>query len=124
MMKYAINPEKKQVVAYLEGTRNDAINIINRMMLRTGINCTYSSRVMQMANRYSGTVTLRGDDIWDVEVGKKKAKEKCLANYHRGLEKRINKFYFDINLLSDAILSTEHCDESCSGCADCCTRCK
>ena len=119
MMKYAINTEKKQIVAYLEGTRNDAINIINRMMLRTGINCTYSAKKMQMANRYSGTVTLRGDDVWDVEVGKQKAKAKCLANYHRGLEKRINKFYFDINLLFDAIIPTEHC-EDCTKCCACC----
>lgn len=122
MMKYVINEEKKTVMAFLEGTRYDAVRMIAKELARTGIPVDYYSDKLIMSNKYSGTVTLRHDDVWDVEVGKKHAKEKCLANYHRGLEKRINKFYYDM-AIAMSMLNKNSSGKECCPC-ECCGDCK
>lgn len=102
MMKYAINENKKQIKAFLTGTEYDAIHIIDKAM-GSNNNFCYCSPYMFMNKQYSGTVTLRGNDVWDVEKGKALAKEKCLANYHKALEKRLNRFYDEVSTLANTI---------------------
>lgn len=109
MMKYAINVEKKQITAYVEGCENDAVNRANRLirifLKNGGVSSviSYSNKKMKMAKKYSGTVTLRGDDVWNVEEGKKLAREKCLNNYHRAMELRMGMFAKDIKNFFNAI---------------------
>lgn len=104
MIKYAINHEKKQIKAFLEDTAYDAINVIDKAMnCNGGINFCYCSKHMLMHNQYSGTVTLRGGDVWDEEKGKALAKQKCLDNYHKALDKRLNRFYNDLATMAQSI---------------------
>lgn len=124
MIKYVINEKSRQIMAFLEDTKYDAVKIVGRELCRTGIPIDYFSNKLLMANKYSGTVTCHGDDTFDVEVGKKLAKEKCLANYHRGLEKRLNKFYFDMAVAMDALNSSKptkcvKCEHGCDCGCDC-----
>ena len=95
MMKYAINPSKKQIKAYLEGTEYDALNAINKVMRSMTNKWGYYSDKVIMAKQYSGTVTLRDGDEWDEEKGKELAKAKCLKNYRKAFNKRMKTFYND-----------------------------
>lgn len=92
MMKYAINPSKKQIKAYLEGTEYDALNAINKLMRSTTNDFGYYSDKAIMAKQYSGTVTLRDGDEWDEAKGKELAKAKCLKNYRKAFDKRMKMF--------------------------------
>lgn len=99
MMKYAINPSKKQIKAYLEGTEYDALNTINKVMRSMTNKFGYYSDKAIMAKQYSGTVTLRDGDEWDEEKGKELAKAKCLKNYRRAFNKRMQMFADDFGVI-------------------------
>lgn len=126
MMKYVVNEDKQTIMAFLEGTRYDAVKIVNKQLVRTGIPVDYFSEKLLMPNKYSGTVTLRSGDVWDEEEGKRQAKAKCLANYHRGLEKRLNTFYFDMSMAATLVGIAVY-NSVCSECEgskdDMCTHC-
>lgn len=121
MMKYVVNKDKQTVMAFLEGTQMDAVKMIAKKLMRTGVPVDYYSNKLLMANKYSGTVTLRHGDTWNEEEGKRLAKEKCLANYHRGLEKRINKFYYDM-AVAMSVLNKNSSGKECCPC-ECCNDC-
>lgn len=107
MMKYVINREKNQIMAYLTGTRFDAIHKVVKEMQKVNDNIDYYSTNLLMANKYSGTVTLREGDTWNEEEGKRLAKEKCLANYRRGLEKRLNRFYYEMAQVATYVIENK-----------------
>lgn len=121
MIKYVVNEKKQTVMAFLEDTCYDAVKIVNKQLVRTGIPVDYFSEKLLMPNKYSGTVTLRDGDTWNVEEGKLQAKAKCLANYRRGLEKRLNKFYYDMSVAAMLVgvdMQKTACDKcACDGCS-------
>ena len=98
-VKYYTNPEKKQIVAVLSGTKYDAVNRITKMM-----NCENSEFIMSpslytkylMPGQYKVVVTCDERDTYDEEVGKKIAKKKLLRNYYKSVDKRIDAFKKDV----------------------------
>lgn len=98
-IKYYTNPEKKQTIAVLSGTRYDAVNRIAKMM-----NCENSEFIMSpalytkylMPEQYKVKVTCDARDTYDEEVGKQVAKQKLLRNYYKSVDKRIDMFKKDV----------------------------
>lgn len=108
MVKYAINHDKKQIIAYLENTRYDAVRAIDRRLSSIQSNFDYYNPKLLMAEKYSGTVTLRDGDVWDEEKGKELAKAKCLRNYYAGFDKRIKMFYNSLIKTVDGMEKFKH----------------
>ena len=92
MIKYFVNEEKRQVIGLLEGTRWDAINKINKMILDTDF-CLCMCGKYEMPDEFKAIVTCDPADEFDVEVGKQIAKKRILDRYYPALDKRVNKFF-------------------------------
>lgn len=91
-IKYFINEEKRQVIGVLENTRWDAINKIHKMIRGTDF-CVVPSEKYMMPSEYRTVVQCDERDEFNVEEGKKKAKERILKRYYPALDKRVNKFF-------------------------------
>ena len=89
-IKYFVNEEKRQVIGVLENTRYDAMRKIDKMLDDTDF-CCYGEKYM-MPSEFRTVVTCDHRDEFDVEIGKKIAKERLLKNYYASMDKRINKF--------------------------------
>ena len=91
MIKYFVNEDKRQVIAVLENTKWDACNKIEKMMADTEF-CLVIVNKYLMPNQFKVTVTCDPRDEFDVEIGKKIAKQRLLKNYYASLDKRVDKF--------------------------------
>ena len=91
MIKYFVNADKRQVVAVLENTKWDACNKIDKMMADSEF-CLVLVKKYIMPSQFKVTVTCDPRDEFDVEVGKKIAKQRLLKNYYASLDKRVDKF--------------------------------
>ena len=91
-IKYFVNEEKRQVIGLLDGTRWDAVNKINKMMLDTDF-CLCMCGKYEMPHEFRAVVTCDPSDEFDVEVGKKIAKQRILDRYYTSLDKRVNQFF-------------------------------
>lgn len=90
-IKYFVNEEKRQVIGLMENTRWDAINKICKTVADTDF-CVVPNEKYMMPSEFRTVVTCDARDEFDVEVGKKIAKERLLKNYYASLDKRVNKF--------------------------------
>ena len=90
-IKYFVNEEKRQVIGLLENTRWDAFNKICKTVRDTDF-CVVPHEKYMMPSEFRVVVTCDPRDEFDVEVGKKIAKERLLKNYYASLDKRVNKF--------------------------------
>lgn len=98
-IKYYTNPEKKQVIAVMSGTRYDAVNRMAKMMNAENSEFIMSPHLFTkylMPEQYKVTVTCDERDVYDEEVGKQVAKKKLLRNYYKSVDKRIAMFKRDI----------------------------
>lgn len=92
-IKYYTNPEKRQTIAVLSGTKWDAINRIDKLMDDTGLFVMGSTLSKYcMPDTFKVVVTCDERDEFDVEVGKQVAKRKLMRNYYKSLDKRLAKF--------------------------------
>lgn len=91
MIKYFVNEEKRQVIGLLEGTQWDAFNKINKMMRDTGF-CFCMGEKYMMPSEFRAVVNCDPADEFNVEVGKRIAKQRILDRYYSALDKRIGKF--------------------------------
>lgn len=123
-VKYVVVEKKKMVIAMLENTTYDAINRINKELYHTGVDVDYYSPKVMMAPKYSGTAKCHGDDSFSVEEGKRIAREKCIRNYNRAMDRRMEHFYNEMQKLSSKLTEryNETCDCDCGNCSDC--KCK
>lgn len=103
MVRYFVNEEERVVVAILENTRWDAYNKICKMMRDTDF-CLVPKNKYMMHNTYRAIVTCNEQDEFDVEVGKKIAKERVLDHYYEALDKRLYEFKKSLQMFADEIL--------------------
>lgn len=93
-IKYFVDKKNKKTVAVLEGCRWDSINRINKM-LRRGVNdelyVGWDSPYL-MPNTFRAVVVCSEQDEYDVEEGKRQAKNKLMRNYNKSMDKRIAQY--------------------------------
>lgn len=96
MIKYYEVPEQKKTIAVLENTSYDAINQIAKVVGDTNSLCFNPSKYL-MNNSYRAVVVAHPDDEYNVEEGRRRAKEKLLDHYYEQLDKRLDAFADDLN---------------------------
>ena len=103
-IKYVILPEKKTVIAILSNTKNDAYNKAMKLCREYAANqlrvyiCPNMER-LTMPNEFKAVVVCSEDDEFDIEEGKRRAKKRCLENYYRSLDKRVDAFKHDMKTI-------------------------
>lgn len=90
-IKYFVNEEKRQVIGLLENTTWDAYNKICRMTRDTDF-CVAASEKYMMPSEYRVVVQCDPSDEFDIEEGKRLAKQRILDRYYPALHKRVGKF--------------------------------
>lgn len=105
MIKYFVNEEERVVVAVLENTRWDAYNKICKMMRDTDF-CVAPKNKYMMHSAYRAVVTCNEKDEFDVEVGKKLAKERVLEHYYAALDKRLDEFRASVLAMNGKVFET------------------
>ena len=109
MIEYFVNKKDQTVTAVLDNCEYDAINRIEKKFHSTpfSVDCDSigypGSNRYVMSYRYSATVKVHSPDVFNVEVGKKEARNKLIKNYRKGLNKRINRFLCDFRDFSKAL---------------------
>lgn len=105
MVKYFINENKRQVIGLLEGTEWDAMNKLEKMVRDTDF-CLVPNAKYMMPSKFKAVVTCDPRDQFDVEVGKRIAKQRVLKNYYKALDKRINRFLEAAMVLNGKVFTT------------------
>ena len=105
MVRYFVNEEERVVVAVLENTRWDACNKICKMMRDTDF-CLVPKNKYMMHNTYRAIVTCDEQDEFDVEIGKKIAKQRVLDHYYEALDKRLDEFRSSVLILNGLVFET------------------
>lgn len=111
MIKYITIPEQKKTVAILTGMKYDAIYRIYKFCNGTDISFDWTKYLMP--EKFRSVVVCSPDDTYDVNEGKKQAKEKLLNKYYSALHEKINDFTQNIftaysKALDDTILSRKY----------------
>lgn len=104
---YDVDTENQKVTAKFLFTKYDAIDKIRKISNRTPVLFRYDferERYM-MADTYSATVTCHAPDVFNVEEGKRLAKEKLKKHYMAAMNRRLHKFMFDLQQLEDKTFS-------------------
>jgi hypothetical protein len=102
MIKYVVIPESKKTMAILENTKYDAQYRINKMLKDTGF-CFIPSAKYLMPNKFVATTVCNDVDVYDVEEGKRIAKQKLLNHYHASIDKRVKMFKDELSTLCDTL---------------------
>ena len=99
-IKYNVIEGRGKVVALLEGTEMDAINLIRKRSQ----GCLDVSEMdwARMRNRYTASVTCDPEDEFSVEVGKDKAKARLLDKYDRDMARVIGQ----LGCMAETVYST------------------
>lgn len=90
-IKYFVNEEKRQVIGLLENTTWDAYHKICKMVRDTDF-CVAPNEKYMMPSEYKVVVQCDPADEFDVEEGKRIAKQRILDRYYPALHKRVGKF--------------------------------
>lgn len=102
MIKYVVMPESKKTMAILENTKYDAQYRIDKMLRGTGF-CFVGSDKYLMPNKFVATTVCNNADVYDIEEGKKIAKQKLLDHYHTSVNKRVKMFKDEFKTLCSAL---------------------
>ena len=105
MIKYFVSEKDRKVVAVLENTRWDAYNKICKMVRDTDF-CVAPKEKYMMHSAYRAVITCDERDEFDVETGKKIAKERVLEHYYAALDKRIDEFKNAVLMMNGTVFET------------------
>lgn len=105
MIKYFIDEEERKVVAVLENTKWDAYHKICKMIRDTDF-CIAPHDKYMMHSSYRAVVTCDERDEFNVETGKKIAKERVLEHYYAALDKRVDRFKSALRAMDSFIFET------------------
>lgn len=94
-VKYYIDEKNKTVVAVLKGTKFDAHKSIMKKVGRCeesffGFTDNFNTLI---PDSFTGKAKCSENDVFDVEIGKMIAKQKCLEKYYRAKDKVIFTWY-------------------------------
>lgn len=107
-IKYIVIPETKTTIGILQGTKYDAVYRINKMLGESSVNlCNLKGYVMP--NVFKAQVVCDARDTYSIEEGKRLVKKKLLNNYHKSIDKRIDKFRDEILVLNGKLF--ENCEK-------------
>lgn len=96
-IKYYVNEEKGTVVSKMEGCERDAINIL----IKDGANLPGIVTEATMNNSYYGKAKLSPEDEWNLEEGKRVARNKMLLKYYKRRYKILESYYEKISEILD-----------------------
>ena len=99
MITYNIDRKNKVVVAKLTGCHNDVNVEFTKRFLKNDRLSTievYPTNEMRLRKEYVGKCRFEADDVFDEELGKKIAKERCLKKYHTAKDKMYEKIMSDL----------------------------
>lgn len=94
-VKYYVVPEKRMVVAALGDCQYDACNKLAK--LTDELDCVVYQDKYKMPNNLRATAICHADDVFDVEVGKRIAKEKLMKRYYKHFDQKIEMFNTYLN---------------------------
>lgn len=92
-IKYFVNEEKRTVVAYIEGCRDDAYDEVSRISETYGVYISSYSEASKMPNSFRGISKCHPDDEWNEEIGKKVARRKLFIAYNEAKLNAIRGYY-------------------------------
>ena len=101
-VQYAVIPEEKKTYAMLYGTKFDAINQIKKLMKNSTLGIENKKKYM-MPPTFKVSTVCDPEDKYNVEEGKKIAKEKLMKHYHESIDKRIDMFKKDLKKLYSSL---------------------
>ena len=104
-IKYFVNEDERKIVAVLENTRWDAYHKICKMTRDTDF-CVVPKDKYMMHASYRAVVTCDERDEFNIEVGKKIAKERVLEHYYAALDKRVDEFRSSVLVMNGNIFET------------------
>ncbi len=84
MIKYNVIENQGKVIARLDNCANDVVNLISK---KTGI--TMECDELQLNNSYKGIAKCHPEDVFDIEEGKRIAKERVIEKYNRAFNKAL-----------------------------------
>lgn len=106
-IKYYPIPEKRQMVAVLSDCKWDAFNKIDKIMRETGFcfspNGAKEYNMYLMPDTFRVVLNCDERDEYTIKEGQERAKEKLMKNYHRSMNKRLNRFKKNFDKLAKAI---------------------
>lgn len=105
MIKYFVDEDERKVVAVLENTRWDAYNKICKMV-RDADFCVVPKEKYMMHSAYRAVVSCDERDEFNVETGKKIAKERVLDHYYEALDKRVDEFRNAVLVMNGKVFET------------------
>lgn len=93
-IRYVINEDKRTVVAIMEHCGKDAWDIFTHDFEAEGVDVLrlFLNIKNYLKDTYRAKAKCSLDDEWDVEIGKKIAREKMLAKYYRDLAKTMENY--------------------------------
>ena len=97
-IEYIINEEKRTVVAIMRDCKNDACRLFARDVEKIyGTEFWYPLHSLdyKINDTYRGKAHCSEDDAWDVEEGKRIARNRMLFKYYRARYKALEKIYED-----------------------------
>lgn len=97
-IKYISIPDKKKVVAILEGTRWDALNKIAKLCGNSSV--VVLNKKYEMPDKLRAVACCAQGDEWNEEVGKNIAKEKLMRKYYYLFDNRIDQFRKEVKYLN------------------------
>lgn len=98
-IKYVVNPEKKTVVCFLKGCKQDiqkALSKNERMIVwDLGIDCT-------LKDKYIGIAKCTQEDTFDEEYGRQLARKRMLRQYYKDKAEVYRTIYKKVNDTADS----------------------
>ena len=102
MITYTIDKKNKVVVAKLTDCDRDVnVEFTKRFLKNDSLSTVevYPTREMQLRNQYVGKCRFEADEVFDEELGKQIAKERCLNKYYRAKDKMFEKIMYSFVIL-------------------------
>jgi hypothetical protein len=99
MISYNIDEKNKVIIAKLTGCEHDVNReFVKRFMKNDSLSTVevYTTGEANLRFEYVGKCRFEKDEPFDVELGKKIAKERCLKKYHTAKDKMYEKIMSDL----------------------------
>lgn len=95
--EYSVNEENGVVVCILNVAVDSALEYINRHFMRSNLKIYYTKynlkETIHMPTKFIGVTKCSEHDEFDIETGKRIARQRAMEKYQRSLWKRIRHIY-------------------------------
>lgn len=100
MITYNVDKKNKVVIAKLTGCERDLqVEFSKRFLKNDNSTSTievYPTNEMSLRKEYIGKCRFEADEVFDEELGKQIAKERCLKKYYRAKDNMIERIMYDL----------------------------